>query len=85
MIENPVITCTQLQLAFAAWMRGLGSDDLSQDGVEWELFNMWWDENHNSFSSLMDACEKAWHAAQDDLFCNWWQSIVDSQPKVTNE
>lgn len=88
--ENPIITSTVLQLAFAAWQKRLGIDDLAPAGVSWERFSSWWDATTRraAFASIRDACRKAWVAAsprhgEHVQFDAWWQRIVDSQPVIS--
>jgi hypothetical protein len=88
--ENPVITCTVLQLAFVAWQKRLGSDDLAETGASWERFIEWWDAALAApgFASIREACRKAWVAAsprhgEHEQFDAWWKTILDARPVIS--
>ena len=73
--DNPIITCTQMQLAFVAWQMkrtangnpvdeqtlDLDNDSDSESTTE---FREWWSKN-GPFSSLRETCSQAWRAARD--------------------
>ena len=73
--ENPIITCTQMQLAFVAWQikrRGVHDFDTTTldldigGGSESSLaFLAWWRRpNALAATSLRDLCWQAWRDAQ---------------------
>jgi hypothetical protein len=80
MSDNPIITSTVFQLAFAAWQKAQGLDSLDPSGDSYERFDAWWCAQ-GGFLSIKDACQRAWNAGMG--FDDWWKSIVDSQPAVS--
>jgi len=92
--DNPVIDCTQMQLAFVAWQ--LAKSDFCLDHASLtptDEFKSWWDSSLGSLGglSLRDLCLRAFLAACPTGALNlgaiqhfraWWQSIVDAPPQV---
>jgi len=71
--DNPIITCTQMQLAFVAWQVRRADYDvdkavLDPSGPSWDAFQTWWSRNEIAgwpvSNSLRGLCAAAWVAAK---------------------
>lgn len=88
-MSAPIITCTQMQLAFNAWQLAKSAFHLDQASLDpTPEFRAWWDAGH-AFASLRDCCWAAFVAARPPVepihgaqhhFDAWWQEILDTQP-----
>lgn len=87
--DNPIITCTVMQLAFVAWQKRHHSDDITPSGWGWNGFRAWWDERAEAgFASIREACWKAWAAAvprhgDGERFEAWWATVLAARPEVS--
>ncbi len=93
---DPVIFCTQFQLAFYFWQRARNPDasavdidlDLDAPTPNTAAFRAWWQVTTQvGFfdSTLHDLMFAAWSEGSTDraLFETWWKSIVlDGQPII---
>ncbi|HEY6019426.1 MAG TPA: hypothetical protein VIY48_05835 [Candidatus Paceibacterota bacterium] len=75
--DNPIITCTVKQLAFAAWQKCRGNHSLLATGDSWNEFQQFW--LSHKFESTLDACAKAWTGLG---FGEWWLTILKAQPVI---
>lgn len=78
--DNPAITCTVEQLAFAAWQKAAGIASLVESGPSWERFVVWWSAHATEFKTIRDVCAIAWAESSAHELEEWWRSIVTAQP-----
>jgi hypothetical protein len=81
--DNPALTCTVEQLAFAAWQRAAGASNLMESGPSWERFSAWWSAHATEFKTIRDVCAMAWAESSAHALDEWWRGIVASQPSRT--
>lgn len=79
--DNPAISCTVEQLAFAAWQRAVGAQSLAESGPEWDRFAAWWNKHATEYTTIRDVCAMAWAESSARALEEWWKSIVASQPR----
>lgn len=58
--DNPALSCTVEQLAFAAWQGAVGAPSLAESGPAWESFSTWWQKRAADYTSIRDVCAMAW-------------------------
>lgn len=94
-IVSPVITCTELELAFCAWQNANDRTDYARSGNAWEAFSAWWDSREWSVycGNLKTLTFFAWNASHGILeltkmepydaerYAKWYQSIEDGRPR----
>ena len=89
--ENPIITCTEHQLAWCAWQTAQGIPLERQqdhdDGDNRKIFNAWWERGVAGLNgqALVLTCLDAWMrgaavstaaANTPSSFLAWWTPIV---------
>ncbi len=74
--DNPAITCTVEQLAFAAWQRAVGEASLSESGPSWERFSAWWRRHATRYTTIRDVCAMAWAESSARALEDWWRDVV---------
>jgi hypothetical protein len=79
--DNPAISCTVEQLAFAAWQQAVGAPSLAETGPSWERFSTWWRKNATRYSTIRDVCAMAWAESSARALEEWWRDVVARQPR----
>lgn len=79
--DNPALTCTVEQLAFAAWQRAIGEASLVESGPSWERFSTWWRKHATQYSTIRDVCAMAWAESSARALEDWWRDVVALQPR----
>jgi len=92
--DNPIISCTEKELAWATWQiargridRALGDmtpelEDTPEEKARFEAF--WAQVAGRPWHSMRVMMEVTWDTAQSTLtFMRWWKSIVDAQPVIS--
>jgi hypothetical protein len=81
--DNPALSCTVEQLAFAAWQRAVGAASLTESGPAWEAFSAWWGKHATEYTSIRDVCAMAWAESSARALEEWWHGVVaSSQPST---
>jgi hypothetical protein len=76
--DNPALTCTVEQLAFAAWQRAISAPSLTESGPAWEAFSAWWGKHATEYTSIRDVCAMAWAESSARALEEWWHGVVAS-------
>ena len=79
--DNPRLTCTVEQLAFAAWQRAVGASSLAESGPSWEAFSAWWRKHATEYTTIRDVCSMAWAESSAKALEEWWRVVVAAQPR----
>lgn len=76
--DNPALSCTVEQLAFAAWQRAVSAQSLAESGPEWEAFSAWWRTHATQYTTIRDVCAMAWAESSARALEAWWHGVVAS-------
>jgi hypothetical protein len=80
--DNPTLTCTVEQLAFAAWQKAAGAASFVESGPSWERFSAWWSAHATEFKTIRDVCAIAWAESSAHELEEWWRGIVISRSQL---